>query len=144
MSRLWTMTNLPKSLHCVPKIMCRLTAQRRSCGSCPSLTEAEKYLLRFRWCERRMRGHAPGKDSTVCASSQAGCVSQPLCDRMSVSRARFRQARYTSSGHACVMTGHRVTSAVLMGQGEPCELHDPRALRRLNSPDGRHRLPYKA
>ncbi len=94
---------LPKSLRCVPKIMCRLTEAERSCGSCP-LTEAE-YLLRFFLDgERRMRGHAlQGKDLTVCARARQVVASAVPSVRREcpASRARFRQARYEQVMHVC-------------------------------------------
>ena len=140
-SSLDDMTNLPKELRAE-------LARRVTLGSTAEVTRqvsqdgSRKYLLRL---EDGTTVECVGMPSAgklaVCASSQAGCgMGCAFCATGAAGLTRSLTAGeiYEQVMHVRDDFGRRVTSVVLMGQGEPFANYDATltALRRLNSPDG--------
>lgn len=135
------MTNLPKSLRAQLAEVCTLggvdevTAQTSADGS-------KKYLLRFPDGVGVECVGMPTKNRlTVCASTQAGCGMG--CDFCATGQAGLTRSLTAGEIYEQVMHvrddfNTRVTSVVLMGQGEPFANYDNTlaAMRRLNSPEG--------
>lgn len=135
------MTNLPKTL--------RAELSRRV--TLDSLTEvarqvsedgSRKYLVRFSdGTSVECVGMPTGNRLAVCASTQAGCpMGCAFCatGASGLTRSLNDYEIYQQVMHVRDDFGMRVTSVVLMGQGEPFLNYDNtlKALRRLNSPDG--------
>lgn len=135
------MTNLPKALRTQLAEACRLggvtqvVRQQSGDGS-------RKYLLRFDdGVAVECVGMPSGGRLSVCASTQAGCgMGCAFCATGAAGLARSLTAAeiYDQVTHVRDDFGARVTSVVLMGQGEPFANYEATlaALRRLNSPNG--------
>lgn len=135
------MTNLPKSLReelarhltlgCVEEVARQI-----------SIDGSRKYLLRLSdGVSVECVGMPARNRLAVCASTQAGCaMGCAFCATGSAGLTRSLTAAeiYEQVMHVRDDFGSRVTSVVLMGQGEPFMNYDAtlEALRRLNSPDG--------
>ncbi len=135
------MTNLPKSLR-------EALAQRLTLGGVEevarqvSVDGSRKYLLRY---PDGVSVECVGMPSrgrlAVCASSQAGCaMGCAFCATGAAGLTRSLTASeiYEQVMHVRDDFNDRVTSVVLMGQGEPFMNYDASlgALRRLNDPEG--------
>ena len=135
------MTNLPKALR--EQLADRLTisaveeAARQS-----SADGSRKYLLRLSDGVTVECVGMPSKNRlAVCASTQAGCaMGCAFCATggAGLTRSLTDVEIYEQVMHVRDDFGERVTSVVLMGQGEPFANYDAvvEALRMLNSPDG--------
>ena len=135
------MTNLPKTLREALKERCTLggvsVIARQLSGD-----GSRKYLLRF---SDGVSVECVGMPSrgrlTVCASTQAGCgMGCAFCatGAAGLTRSLSSSEIYEQVMHVRDDFGSRVTSVVMMGQGEPFANYDATlaALRKLNSPDG--------
>ena len=135
------MTNLPKSLR-------EQLAERLTMGAAEEVARqasadgSRKYLLRL---SDGVTVECVGMPSrgrlSVCASTQAGCaMGCAFCatGRSGLTRSLTDAEIYEQVMHVRDDFGERVTSVVLMGQGEPFMNYDATlaALRRLNSPEG--------
>lgn len=135
------MTNVPKTLRAALAQQCTLGAlERMVCQT--SEDGSKKYLLR---CPDGVSvecvGMPTGQKLAVCASTQAGCgMGCAFCATGAAGLTRSLTASeiYDQVMHVRDDFGQRVTSVVLMGQGEPFMNYDATlaAMRRLNSPDG--------
>ena len=140
-SSLDEMTNLPKSLRQVLQDHVTLDSAKEITRQL-SADGSRKYLLRFPDGVSVECVGMPSKGKlTVCASSQAGCgIGCAFCATGMAGLTRSLSAGeiYEQVMHARDDFGCRVTSAVLMGQGEPFANYTETlaALRRLNSSDG--------
>lgn len=135
------MSNLPKTLRAA-------LAERFSLGGMEQLARQEsedgsrKYLLKLAdGAAVECVGMPTGARLAVCASTQAGCgMGCAFCATGAAGLTRSLTASeiYGQVMHVRDDFGSRVTSVVLMGQGEPFANYDATlgALRRLNSPDG--------
>lgn len=135
------MTNLPKALR-------EQLAERLTLGAASEVARqasadgSRKYLLRLSdgVCVECV-GMPSGSRLAVCASTQAGCaMGCAFCATGGAGLTRSLTAAeiYEQVMHVRDDFGSRVTSVVLMGQGEPFMNYDATlaALRRLNSPEG--------
>ena len=135
------MTNLPKSLR--EQLAERLTMDAaEEVARQASADGSRKYLLRL---SDGVTVECVGMPSrgrlSVCASTQAGCaMGCAFCatGRSGLTRSLTDAEIYEQVMHVRDDFGERVTSVVLMGQGEPFMNYDATlaALRRLNSPEG--------
>lgn len=135
------MSNLPKTLredlsrHLTLGGVTEVARQVSSDGS-------RKYLLRYQDGVSVECVGMPTKNRlTVCASTQAGCaMGCAFCatGAAGLTRSLTSAEIYEQVMHVRDDFNARVTSVVLMGQGEPFMNYDATlgALRRLNSPDG--------
>ena len=135
------MTNLPKSLR-------EELARHLTLGAAEELARqssadgSRKYLLGLAdGVSVECVGMPSGNRLAVCASTQAGCaMGCAFCATGGAGLTRSLTAAeiYEQVMHVRDDFGTRVTSVVLMGQGEPFMNYDAtlEALRRLNSPDG--------
>jgi 23S rRNA (adenine2503-C2)-methyltransferase len=135
------MTNLPKTLRAA-------LAERFTLGGVSqaarqqSADGSRKYLLRLAdGASVECVGMPTGQRLAVCASTQAGCgMGCAFCatGASGLTRSLTAAEIYEQVMHVRDDFGTRVTSVVLMGQGEPFANYDATlaALRRLNSPDG--------
>lgn len=135
------MTNLPKSLR-------EQLAARTTLGGATELTRqvstdgSRKYLLGFSDGVAVECVGMPTKNRlAVCASTQAGCgMGCAFCATGAAGLTRSLTAGeiYEQVMHVRDDFNERVTSVVLMGQGEPFANYNATlaALRRLNSPEG--------
>ena len=135
------MTNLPKALR-------EELASRLSMGTAEEVARqasedgSRKYLLRLSDGVTVECVGMPSRNKlSVCASTQAGCaMGCAFCATGAAGLTRSLTAAeiYEQVMHVRDDFGERVTSVVLMGQGEPFMNYDATlaALRRLNSPDG--------
>ena len=135
------MSNLPKALRAA-------LAERFTLGGMEQLAKqisedgSRKYLLRLAdGASVECVGMPTGQRLAVCASTQAGCAMG--CAFCATGAAGLTRSLTASEIYGQVMHvrddfGARVTSVVLMGQGEPFANYDATvaALRRFNSPDG--------
>lgn len=135
------MTNLPKALRAT-------LAQQFSLGGVKQVARqvsedgSRKYLLKY--ADGTMVecvGMPSGNKLAVCVSSQAGCaMGCAFCatGAAGLARSLTEGEIYDQVMHVRNDFGTRVTSVVLMGQGEPFANYDASlgAMRRLNSPDG--------
>lgn len=135
------MSNLPKTLRAA-------LAERFTLGGMEQLAKqisedgSRKYLLRLAdGASVECVGMPTGQRLAVCASTQAGCAMG--CAFCATGAAGLTRSLTASEIYGQVMHvrddfGARVTSVVLMGQGEPFANYDATvaALRRFNSPDG--------
>lgn len=135
------MTNLPKALRAQLASRCTLGGTTEVARQV-SEDGSRKYLLRFPdGVSVECVGMPSGPKLAVCISSQAGC---PMgCAFCATGASGFN--RNLSAGEIYEQVMHvrddfdsRVTSVVLMGQGEPFMNYDNAltAMRKLNSPDG--------
>ena len=135
------MTNLPKSLR--EELACHLTLGGiEEIARQASADGSRKYLLRLSdGVSVECVGMPARNRLAVCASTQAGCaMGCAFCATGGAGLTRSLTAAeiYEQVMHVRDDFGSRVTSVVLMGQGEPFMNYDAtlEALRRLNSPDG--------
>ena len=135
------MTNLPKALRAQLASRCTLGGTTEVARQL-SEDGSRKYLLRFPdGVSVECVGMPSGPKLAVCISSQAGC---PMgCAFCATGASGFNRNLTAGEIYEQVMHvrddfGSRVTSVVLMGQGEPFMNYDNAltAMRRLNSPDG--------
>lgn len=135
------MTNLPKALRAA-------LAERYSLGGFAQVAKqvssdgSRKYLLQMTdGVAVECVGMPTGTRLAVCASTQAGCgMGCVFCatGAAGLTRSLTSSEIYGQVMHVRDDFNTRVTSVVLMGQGEPFMNYDATlaALRRLNSPDG--------
>lgn len=135
------MTNLPKALRAA-------LAERYVLGGVEQVARqvsedgSRKYLLRYAdGTSVECVGMPTGNKLTVCVSSQAGCaMGCAFCATGAAGLTRSLSAGeiYDQVMHVRDDFDTRVTSVVLMGQGEPFMNYDAslEAMRKLNSPDG--------
>ena len=141
-ARSWDdMTNLPKALR-------EELARHLTLGGVEEVTRqvsadgSRKYLLRYPdGVAVECVGMPSGPRLAVCASTQAGCaMGCAFCATGAAGLTRSLTAAeiYEQVMHVRDDFNERVTSVVLMGQGEPFMNYDATlgALRRLNSPEG--------
>lgn len=135
------MTNLSKSLRA--ELAERLTIGAETEAARQVSTDgSRKYLLRLAdGVAVECVGMPSGSRLAVCASTQAGCpMGCAFCatGAAGLTRSLTSAEIYEQVMHVRDDFGQRVTSVVLMGQGEPFLNYDATlaALRRLNSPDG--------
>ncbi len=135
------MTNLPKALR--EQLADRLTISAVEEPARQSSADgSRKYLLRLSDGVTVECVGMPSKNRlAVCASTQAGCaMGCAFCATggAGLTRSLTDVEIYEQVMHVRDDFGERVTSVVLMGQGEPFMNYDATlaALRRLNSPDG--------
>ncbi|WP_455137512.1 23S rRNA (adenine(2503)-C(2))-methyltransferase RlmN [Thermophilibacter sp.] len=135
------MTNLPKALRERLAARCTLGGVEEVARQV-SADGSRKYLLRF---PDGVSVECVGMPSrgrlAVCASTQAGCaMGCAFCATGAAGLTRSLTAAeiYEQVMHVRDDFNERVTSVVLMGQGEPFMNYDATlgALRRLNAPDG--------
>ena len=135
------MTNVPKSLR-------EALAERFYLGgtkqvACQRSNDgSRKYLLRYAdGTTVECVGMPTGPRLAVCASTQAGCaMGCAFCatGAAGITRSLTAGEIYEQVAHVRDDFGQRVTSVVMMGQGEPFANYDATmaALRKLNSPTG--------
>ena len=135
------MTNVPKSLR-------EALAERFYLGgtkqvACQRSNDgSRKYLLRYAdGTTVECVGMPTGPRLAVCASTQAGCaMGCAFCatGAAGITRSLTAGEIYEQVAHVRDDFGQRVTSVVMMGQGEPFANYDATmaALRKLNSPNG--------
>lgn len=135
------MTNLPKALREALGRRCTLGGPRQvACQR--SADGSRKYLLAFDdHTQVECVGMPSNNRLAVCASTQAGCaMGCAFCATGSAGLTRSLSAAeiFEQVTHVRDDFGTRVTSVVMMGQGEPFANYDATlaALRRLNSPTG--------
>ena len=135
------MSNLPKTLRHVLQDRVTLDSAEEIARQL-SADGSRKYLLRFPDGVSVECVGMPSKGKlTACASSQAGCgIGCAFCatGMSGLTRSLSAGEIYEQVMHVRDDFGRRVTSVVLMGQGEPFANYTETlaALRRLNSPDG--------
>ncbi|MGI6754491.1 MAG: 23S rRNA (adenine(2503)-C(2))-methyltransferase RlmN [Atopobiaceae bacterium] len=135
------MTNLSKALRAQLAEMVTMGGLQEI-ASQTSVDGSKKYLLQFPDSTTVECVGMPTKNRlTVCASTQAGCaMGCAFCATGAAGLTRSLSASeiYEQVMHVRDDFNTRVTSVVLMGQGEPFMNYDNTlaALRRLNSPDG--------
>ena len=140
-SSLDEMSNLPKTLRHALQDRVTLDSAEEIARQ-PSADGSRKYLLRFPDGVSVECVGMPSKGKlTACASSQAGCgIGCAFCatGMSGLTRSLSAGEIYEQVMHVRDDFGRRVTSVVLMGQGEPFANYTETlaALRRLNSPDG--------
>ena len=140
-SSLDEMSNLPKTLRHALQDRVTLDSAEEIARQL-STDGSRKYLLRFPDGVSVECVGMPSKGKlTVCASSQAGCgIGCAFCatGMSGLTRSLSAGEIYEQVMHVRDDFGRRVTSVVLMGQGEPFANYTETlaALRRLNSPDG--------
>lgn len=135
------MTNLPKALRAT-------LAERFALGGVTQVARqvsedgSRKYLLRYPdGTSVECVGMPTGNKLAVCVSSQAGCaMGCAFCATGAAGLTRSLTAGeiYDQVMHVRDDFDMRVTSVVLMGQGEPFMNYDAslEAMRKFNSPDG--------
>lgn len=140
-SSLDEMSNLPKTLRHALQDRVTLDSAEEIARQL-SADGSRKYLLRFPDGVSVECVGMPSKGKlTACASSQAGCgIGCAFCatGMSGLTRSLSAGEIYDQVMHVRDDFGRRVTSVVLMGQGEPFANYTETlaALRRLNSPDG--------
>ena len=140
-SSLDEMSNLPKTLRHALQDRVTLDSAEEIARQL-STDGSRKYLLRFPDGVSVECVGMPSKGRlTACASSQAGCgIGCAFCatGMSGLTRSLSAGEIYEQVMHVRDDFGRRVTSVVLMGQGEPFTNYTETlaALRRLNSPDG--------
>lgn len=140
-SSLDEMSNLPKTLRHTLQDRVTLDSAEEIARQL-SADGSRKYLLRFPDGVSVECVGMPSKGKlTACASSQAGCgIGCAFCatGMSGLTRSLSAGEIYEQVMHVRDDFGRRVTSVVLMGQGEPFANYTETlaALRRLNSPDG--------
>ena len=140
-SSLDEMSNLPKTLRHALQDRVTLDSAEEIARQL-SADGSRKYLLRFPDGVSVECVGMPSKGKlAACASSQAGCgIGCAFCatGMSGLTRSLSAGEIYEQVMHVRDDFGRRVTSVVLMGQGEPFANYTETlaALRRLNSPDG--------
>lgn len=140
-SSLDEMSNLPKTLRHALQDRVTLDSAEEIARQL-SADGSRKYLLRFPdGVSVECVGMSSKGKLTACASSQAGCgIGCAFCatGMSGLTRSLSAGEIYEQVMHVRDDFGRRVTSVVLMGQGEPFANYTETlaALRRLNSPDG--------
>lgn len=135
------MTNLPKTLRQRLSENCSLGSVRELAAQ-TSVDGSKKYLLEFSDGVSVECVGMPTKNRlSVCISSQAGCgMGCAFCatGANGITRSLASSEIYEQVMHVRDDFNTRVTSVVVMGQGEPFMNYDNvlTALRRLNSPEG--------
>ncbi|WP_082630020.1 23S rRNA (adenine(2503)-C(2))-methyltransferase RlmN [Olsenella massiliensis] len=135
------MTNLPKTLRAQLEERLYLDVPTEVVRQA-SADGSRKYLLRLADGVTVECVGMPSRDRlAVCASTQAGCgMGCAFCatGASGLTRSLSMAEIYEQVMHVRDDFGRRVTSVVLMGQGEPFANYDASvgALRKLNSPDG--------
>ena len=135
------MTNLPKALRATLSSRFTLGGVQQAARQV-SEDGSRKYLLRYAdGTAVECVGMPSGNKLAVCVSSQAGCAMG--CAFCATGAAGFTRSLTAAEIYDQVMHVRddydtRVTSVVLMGQGEPFMNYDASlaAMRKLNSPDG--------
>ena len=132
----------------VPKTLRELLASKFSLGKPSEVAKqvstdgSRKYLLRMAdGTTVECVGMPSGNKLAVCASTQAGCaMGCAFCatGKAGLTRSLTAAEIYSQVMHVRDDFNQRVSSVVLMGQGEPFMNYDASlaALRKLNSPDG--------
>ena len=132
----------------VPKTLRSALAERFSLGAIEqvacqrSIDGSRKYLLKYADTTTvECVGMPTGNRLAVCASTQAGCaMGCAFCatGAAGITRSLTAAEIYDQVIHVRDDFGTRVTSVVMMGQGEPFANYDATlaALRKLNSPTG--------
>ncbi len=135
------MTNLPKALRAA-------LSEQFTLGGVIEVAKqvsedgSRKYLLRYAdGTTVECVGMPSGPKLAVCVSSQAGCAMKcTFCatGKAGLTRSLTEGEIYDQVMHVRDDFDMRVTSVVLMGQGEPFANYDASlaAMRRLNSPEG--------
>ncbi|MBP3893498.1 MAG: 23S rRNA (adenine(2503)-C(2))-methyltransferase RlmN [Atopobiaceae bacterium] len=135
------MTNLPKALRATLSSRFTLGGVQQAARQV-SEDGSRKYLLRYAdGTAVECVGMPSGNKLAVCVSSQAGCaMGCAFCATGAAGLTRSLTAAeiYDQVMHVRDDFDTRVTSVVLMGQGEPFMNYDASlaAMRKLNSPDG--------
>lgn len=135
------MTNLPKSLRQRLAEVCTLGGVEEVVAQ-TSIDGSKKYLLRYPDGTAVECVGMPTKNRlSVCVSTQAGCaMGCAFCatGAAGLTRSLSSAEIYEQVMHVRDDFNTRVTSVVMMGQGEPFMNYDNTlaALRRLNSPEG--------
>lgn len=135
------MTNLPKSLREQLASYVTLDTSEEAARQVSS-DGSRKYLLRFRdGVSVECVGMPSRNKLAACVSTQAGCgMGCAFCatGASGLTRSLTASEIYQQVAHIRSDFNMRVTSVVMMGQGEPFANYDATlaALRRLNSPDG--------
>lgn len=135
------MTNLPKALRAALSERCQLGGTSEAAVQV-SEDGSRKYLMRLSdGATVECVGMPTGNRLTVCASTQAGCaMGCAFCATGAAGLTRSLTAGeiYEQVMHVRDDFQTRVTSVVMMGQGEPFMNYDATlaALRKLNSPEG--------
>lgn len=135
------MTNLPKTLRATLAERFTLGGVRQVACQV-SQDGSRKYLLRYGdGTTVECVGMPTGNRLTVCVSTQAGCgMGCAFCATGAAGLTRSLTAAeiYDQVMHVRNDFDSRVTSVVLMGQGEPFANYDASltAMRKLNSPEG--------
>lgn len=135
------MTNLPKALREKLAQVCTLGGVEEVANQVSS-DGSKKYLLQFPDGVGVECVGMPTKNRlTVCASTQAGCgMGCAFCatGKSGLKRSLTAGEIYEQVMHVRDDFNTRVTSVVLMGQGEPFMNYDNTlaAMRKLNSPEG--------
>lgn len=135
------MSNFPKALRETLEASCTLGSSTEVARQV-SVDGSRKYLLRFSdGVSVECVGMPSNNKLTVCASTQAGCgMGCAFCatGAAGLTRSLSSSEIYDQVMHVRDDFNSRVTSVVLMGQGEPFMNYDAslEALRRLNSPLG--------
>lgn len=135
------MTNLPKSLREQLASYVTLETSEEAARQVSS-DGSRKYLLRFRdGVSVECVGMPSRNKLAACVSTQAGCgMGCAFCatGASGLTRSLTASEIYQQVAHIRSDFNMRVTSVVMMGQGEPFANYDATlaALRRLNSPDG--------
>ena len=135
------MTNLPAKFR--SELTDRFSMGASSQVACQISSDgSRKYLLGLEdGVSVECVGMPSGSKLSVCASTQAGCaMGCSFCATGNAGLTRSLKASeiFEQVKHVGNDFGQRVTSVVLMGQGEPFANYDEtlKALRLLNSPDG--------
>jgi len=135
------MTNIPKALRA--SLAERFTLGHAKEIVCQQSSDGtRKYLLRFDdGASVECVGMPSGKRLAVCVSTQAGCgMGCAFCatGASGLTRSLTSFEIYAQVMHVARDFGRRVTSVVLMGQGEPFANYDATlsAMRRMNAPEG--------
>ncbi len=135
------MTNLPKALRSALAERCTLGGAEEVARQVSS-DGSRKYLLRFAdGTAVECVGMPTRNKLAVCVSTQAGCgMGCAFCatGNSGLTRSLTAGEIYEQVMHVRDDFNTRVTSVVMMGQGEPFMNYDNTiaALRRLNSPEG--------
>ena len=135
------MSNLPKTLREELSTQVTLAGAEQVVRQV-SEDGSRKYLLRYPdGTSVECVGMPNGNKLSVCASTQAGCaMGCAFCatGASGLTRSLSASEIYEQVMHVRDDFDTRVTSVVLMGQGEPFMNYDATlaAMRRLNSPDG--------
>ena len=135
------MTNLPKALREKLGEVASVTLVREAARQV-SVDGSRKYLLRLGdGASVECVGMPSGEKLSVCVSTQAGCaMACAFCATGALGLVRSLTAAeiFAQVTHVSRDFGRRVSSVVLMGQGEPFMNYDATlaAMRKMNAADG--------